>query len=87
MNITPETNYPCEFTLKVLGKNNAEFEQKAIMITREFFPDLKENAISQRLSKDKNYLSLSISVTATSREQLDKVYQAYTAAPEIVAAL
>ncbi len=87
MSINPETTYPCEFTLKVLGKNNPEFEQKALMITREFFPELKENAIMPRLSKDKNYLSLSITVMAQSREQLDKIYQAYTAAPEIVTAL
>lgn len=87
MQNTTQIQFPAEVTLKVLGKNNPEFEQKAIMITHQFFPDLKENAISQRLSKDNNYLSLSITVLAENREQLDELYKAYTAAPEILAAL
>ncbi|HYF97811.1 MAG TPA: DUF493 domain-containing protein [Coxiellaceae bacterium] len=87
MNTVINTTYPSEITVKVLGKNNPKFEQKAIMITRQFFPDLKENAITQRVSKDKNYLSLSITVTAQSRDQLDELYKAYTAAPEVMAAL
>lgn len=87
MQNTAQIQFPAEVTLKVLGKNNPEFEQKAIAITHQFFPDLKENSISQRLSKDNNYLSLSIIVLAENREQLDALYKAYTQAPEILAAL
>ncbi len=79
--------FPTEFTVKVLGKNTPEFETTALSLTRKIFPTLTENAITQRTSKDKNYLSLSITVFAENQAQLDALYQSLTDAPEIIAAL
>ncbi len=70
--------FPCDFTIKVMGKANDAFETAVLNIVRVHFPDLPASAITQRKSKDSTYLSLSIQVQAESRQQLDAIYQDLT---------
>jgi putative lipoic acid-binding regulatory protein len=66
--------FPCRFPLKTMGKNTADFEQTIIEIVRRHVPELKDEEISSRLSKDGKYVSITTIFTATSREQLDGLY-------------
>lgn len=66
--------FPCEFPIKILGKANADFEILVLSIIRKHVSDLSENAITTRLSKDQTYLAITVTITATSKEQLDALY-------------
>lgn len=66
--------FPCDFTLKVLGKNEDEFENTVLMIVRKHFPSFGNGRLQKRLSKNDQYLSLSITVYAQSKQQLDDLY-------------
>ncbi len=66
--------FPCEFPLKVVGKTSPEFEIFVLSVIRKHVPDLAENAISSRTSKDGHYLAITIIIQATSKEQLDAIY-------------
>ena len=66
--------FPCRFPLKTIGKNSADFESVVVEIVRRHVPELKDEEISRRMSKDGKYLSVTTTFTAESREQLDGLY-------------
>lgn len=77
--------FPCDFPIKVMGKNTPDFEDIVLNIVRRHFPTIDVNtSISQRLSKDATYIALTIVVSAQSKEQLDKLYLEITATPEVL---
>lgn len=79
--------FPCDFTLKIMGKAGNEFEEIALAIVKKYFPTLDAACIQKKFSKDNNYLSLSITVYAESKTQLDAVYQALSSTKEILMVL
>lgn len=79
--------FPCDFTLKIMGKSEGHFEKIVLAIIKEHFPETSPSRIQKKFSKDKNYLSLSITVFATSKMQLDALYQALSSTKEILMVL
>ena len=79
--------FPCEFVIKVMGKNTAAFEKSVIAIAEKYFPDFKEEHITKKYSKDNNYLSLSVKVHAQNKAQLDTTYQALTQCDDVMMCL
>ena len=67
--------FPCDFTLKIMGKTEGDFEAIATDIVKKHFPKTSSNHIQKKLSKDKNYLSLSVTVHAITKAELDALYQ------------
>jgi len=76
-------SFPCEFPVKVMGVNTDSFEQEIVMIARRHIPDLGEASVRSRPSSSGNYLSVTITFTAQSREQLDQLYLAVNAHPGV----
>lgn len=70
--------FPCDFPIKVVGKNNEAFEMFVLSVLHKHFPDLGESALRQKTSKDNTYLSITATVHAESKEQLDAVYRELT---------
>jgi putative lipoic acid-binding regulatory protein len=66
--------FPCSFPLKVIGKNTGDFEPKMVEIIRRHIPELNDQEVSSRLSRDGKYLAVTATFTAQSQEQLDGVY-------------
>lgn len=66
--------FPCDFPIKIFGLANTEFEMATYSIIHKHVPDLPETAIKMRHSKDKKYLSLTITVRVGSQEHLDAIY-------------
>ena len=71
--------FPCDFPIKIMGYNSAEFEATVIGIVRQHVPDLGEGAIRQKQSSKGNYLSLTVTIRAESKAQLDDLYRALSA--------
>ena len=67
--------FPCEYPLKVMGKANLEFEATVLEILRRHVPTLGEAAVRARHSKDGTFVSLTATFTATSKAQIDAIYQ------------
>ena len=68
-------SYPLDFPIKIMGRREPGFVQTIIDIVRKHAPDLDESAIELRTSKKNSYLSVTCTIVATSREQLDALYQ------------
>nr|WP_297356391.1 DUF493 family protein [uncultured Caldimonas sp.] len=86
MNIPPEQSlieYPSAFPIKVMGANVDGFAQAVVEVALRFDPGFDPSTVEMRPSKGANYLGLTITVTATSREQLDDLYRALSSHPMV----
>lgn len=84
--ISPEKSlieYPSQFPIKVMGAHVEGFVEAIAIVARAFDPAFDAATIEQRPSKGGNYLGLTITVTATSREQLDELYRTLTTHPMV----
>jgi len=68
--------YPSAFPIKVMGANVPGFQQAIVEVAQRFDPVFDPSTIEVRPSRAGNYVGLTITVTATSREQLDELYRA-----------
>ncbi|MFG6415844.1 DUF493 family protein [Roseateles sp. DC23W] len=93
MNLPPELpevppeqsliEYPSQFPIKVMGAQVEGFVEAIAHVARQFDPTFDASTIEQRPSKGGNYLGLTITITATSREQLDEIYRTLTTHPMV----
>ena len=67
--------FPCPFPIKVMGRREGGFAQAVMEIVLRHAPDFQPATIEMRPSRKGKYLSLTCVVNATSREQLDALYQ------------
>ncbi len=79
--------YPCDFPIKVIGARGDGFAEAMAQVARQFDPGFNPATIEMRPSKAGNYLSVTLTIRATSREQLDNLYRALTSHPMVKVAL
>lgn len=70
--------FPLDFPIKVMGRASNDFARTIVAIVRQHVPDFDAASVELRASRAGNYLSLTATVRATSREQLDALYRALT---------
>lgn len=75
--------YPSAFPIKVMGANVDGFAQAMAELALAHDPSFDAATIEMRASSGGNYLGLTLTVTATSREQLDNLYRALTGHPMV----
>ena len=73
--------FPSLFPIKVMGAKVDGFVATMVAIAREFDPQFDETLLELRESRAGNYLGVTLTVTATSREQLDDLYRALSGHP------
>jgi putative lipoic acid-binding regulatory protein len=73
--------YPSRFPIKVMGSNVEGFVHAVTLIARQFDPSFDAATVELRDSKAGKYLGVTITVTATSREQLDELYRTLSTHP------
>ena len=79
--------FPCEFPVKVMGRASEDFRRLAREIVERHAGALDAGQVAERLSQDENFISLTFTIRASSREQLDALYRELTAAEEVLIAL
>ena len=79
--------FPCDFTLKIMGKAQDDFENLVITIVKKHFPSVTAANIQKKMSKDNHYLSLSVTVYARSKMELDALYQELSTTKEVLMVL
>jgi len=84
--IAPEESlivYPSDFPIKVMGKAHPDLAQTLTALVQQFDPKFDAATVQMRASKGGNYLGLTFTVRATSRQQLDDLYRALHAHPMV----
>lgn len=75
--------YPSSFPIKVMGAKVDGFVDAVTAIARQFDPAFDAATVELRDSKAGNYLGITITITATSREQLDELYRTLSTHPMV----
>lgn len=75
--------FPMDFPIKVMGTASPSFPTTVADIARAHFEDFDEKTVEVRYSRTRKYMSVTVTVVARSREQLDSVYRAYHACPDV----
>ncbi|MGP1685041.1 MAG: YbeD family protein [Giesbergeria sp.] len=73
--------YPTQFPIKVMGTNVEALLPAMLEIARRFDPGFDAASIELRPSRAGRYMGVTLTVNATSREQLDALYLAFTSHP------
>jgi len=79
--------FPCEFPIKAMGKATPELEIAVLEIMNRHVPDLGEGSVKTRESRNGNYISITVTIQARSRDQLDAIYMELTSCEHIVFAI
>ena len=90
MPVVPDSSplaFPCDFPIKVMGRKQPGFAQAVTDIVRKHAPDFDPATVGMRPSRQGRYLSVTCVVRATSREQLDALYQELCDHPAVVMVL
>jgi hypothetical protein len=85
---TEETlmTFPCSFPIKAMGEAADDFDVLVVEIIRKHHPDLTESAVKTRPSREGKYISVTVTINAQSREQLDNIYLELTAHERVLMA-
>lgn len=75
--------YPSLFPIKVMGINSGDFVTAITHIAKEFDPQFDASTVELRPSSSGKYMGVTVTVTATSREQLDNLYRTLTSHPQV----
>jgi uncharacterized protein len=78
---------PEEVTAGVLEQRRQEFTQAVLRIVKRHAPDFDETSLEARISRKNTYLSLTCTIRAVSRAQLDALYQELCDHPMVVMVL
>ncbi len=79
--------FPAAFPIKIMGRREAGFTRAVIEIVTRHAPDFMPGTIETRSSREGKYISLTATVNATSRQQLDALYQELCDHPSVVMVL
>ncbi len=80
-------DFPCRFPIKAMGRDEDDFETTVVGIVRRHVPDLGEGAVTTQPSRKGRFVSVTVTFTATSRDQLDAIYADLTAHDQVLMAL
>lgn len=79
--------FPCAFPIKIMGRTRDGFAQAIVEIVARHAPDFEPATLEMRSSRAGNYLSVTATVNATSRDQLDALYRELVAHPMVAMVL
>lgn len=80
-------DFPCDFPIKMMGREQPEFRDAAVALIERHTGKIRSDAIRTALSRNGNFLSVTIMIKAQSQQQLDDIYSDLTEHQEILVAL
>ena len=75
--------YPSDFPIKIMGPTHVDFAPTMVEVVLGFDPTFHEGRLESRPSGKGTYTGLTVTIRATSRDQLDALYTALSAHPMV----
>ncbi len=79
--------FPCTIDIKAVGRRSARFEALVHEIVSRHIRPQDLLSCTTRESRGGNYLAITLTIRASARMQLDAIYEALSASPEVLMAL
>ncbi len=76
--------FPCEYPVKAMGPNTAEFVEKITRLVQQHAPEVSSNSVHCKTSSSGKYQSVTVLVYAHSKDHLINIYQEIRAVKEVV---
>jgi putative lipoic acid-binding regulatory protein len=80
----PLLQFPTDYPIKVVGRPSAEFRARIHAVVLKHVPNVETDRISERLSENGNFLSISYTIVAESREQVEALARDLVAAEGVL---
>jgi len=89
MPIDPDSvfEFPCRFPIKAMGRDAEGFPAHVMELVAASAGPIDHDDVRIKPSRDGRYISVTITFTATSREQLDTIYRNLTSSQRVLVAL
>lgn len=87
MNDETLLEFPCDFPIKMMGRDTPEFRELARELIQKYTGPLDNNAIQSTLSRNGRFVSITATINAQSQQQLDDIYRAISAHEDVLMAL
>ncbi|WP_373080924.1 YbeD family protein [Zhongshania sp.] len=71
---TPLLEFPCLYPIKVIGNGDANLRERVVDIMRLHAGEFDETAITERASSEGRFVSVTVTITATGKPQLDNIF-------------
>jgi len=79
--------FPTEFPIKLMGRNTSEFPATARALVEKHAGAVNDDAVQAASSSNDRFVSITVTITATSQQQLDAIYQDATDHEDVLMAL
>jgi putative lipoic acid-binding regulatory protein len=79
--------FPCDFPIKMMGRDTASFRQVARTLVEYHVGPVGDAAVKESLSRNGTFVSVTVTITASSQRQLDDIYRAASAHDDVLMAL
>lgn len=79
--------FPCQFPIKAMGKADVELPVIVTEIVRRHVIEMDKVTLKTKPSRDGNFVSVTVIIEATSKQQLDAIYQDLTDHPHVLMSL
>ena len=80
-------DFPCDFPIKMMGREQPKFRDAAVTLVERHTGKIRSDAIRTALSRNGNFLSITITIKAQNQQQLDDIYSDLSEHEEILVAL
>lgn len=71
----PKIEFPCEYPIKVLGRNVEDFQPAVVAVFEKHAPGFDADGIAIRDSRKGNFIAMTITIVATGPEQLSDLHK------------
>ena len=87
--VTDETllKFPCGFPIKMMGRDTQDFRDTARSLVEKHTGPLGDETIKSTISRNGNFVSITITVQAQSQQQLDDIYRDVSSHEAVLMAL
>ncbi|MBT8067591.1 MAG: DUF493 domain-containing protein [Gammaproteobacteria bacterium] len=79
--------FPCEFPIKMMGRDTPEFRVLARGLVEKHGGPVADDAVQAAVSRNGSFVSITVTISATSQQQLDDIYRDATAHDDVLMAL
>lgn len=87
MNEESALQFPCEFPIKMMGRDTPGFRQLARTLVENHTGPVPDDAVQAAVSRKGSFVSITVTITATSQQQLDDIYRDATSHDDVLMAL
>lgn len=80
-------DFPCSFPIKMMGRDTPEFRALARALVEDHAGVVIDNAVQATVSRNGRFVSITVTITATSQRQLDDIYRDASSHDDVLMAL